>query len=500
MRRRGASATLFSLTVAVVLGVAFSPAATARPPLRPEAISPTSAAGFKFVPDADAYVSAAKPKANYGGTTRLKADSTPTTDTYLRFAGGNLTGQVTRATLWLYAVTGSDAGYTIHAVSDATWKESSITYANAPVISPSPVGSAPAYSSGAWTTVDVTSIVTATGSANLALTTSAANALSLASRESGTKSPVLVIETTVPDVTAPSAPTNLLATATTGSSVSLSWSAATDNVGVAGYGVYRNGTLVASTSQTTDTLSALACETTYTLGVDAHDAAGNRSAQTPLVVTTGACPDTTAPSDPSGLTITSASATAISLSWTPSTDNVAITGYNLFLNGTKVASTSATKYSFDGLSCGTSYSLGVQAYDAAGNRSAQNSIVAATSPCLDTSPPTAPTGLLVTAASSTTISTLWSPSFDNVGVTGYDVFLSGSKIASISLTSYTFGGLTCGTSYTLGVEAHDAACDGGRLDRRLCGSTAALDGRPSDRGRRRHLQFSHKLRTNGQPA
>jgi chitodextrinase len=402
-------------------------------------------------------VSAAKPKANYGSTTRLKADATPTMDTYVRFSGGSFTGQITRATLWMYGVTSSDAGYAVHAVSDTSWNESSITYANAPLISPTTVGSAGGFASGTWTPVDVTSIVSAAGAASLAVTSPATSALNFSSRETGAKSPVLVVETTSPDVSPPTAPTGLAVTATTGSSISLSWNAASDNVAVAGYGVYRNGSLVTSTQQTTQTLSGLACGTSYSVGVDAYDTAGNRSAQATLMVSTAPCPDTISPTDPTGLTVTSASATAISLSWNASTDNVGVPGYNVFLGLTKVASTNNTNYTFTGLTCGTSYNLGVQAYDAAGNRSAQVFVVAATSPCLDSSAPTAPTGLLVSASTATSISAVWNPSFDNVGVSGYDLFVNGSKIGTTPLTNYTFASLTCGTSYTLGVAAYDAA-------------------------------------------
>src|SRR5439155_19345298 len=100
------------------------------------------------------------------------------------------------------------------------------------------------------------------------------------------------------------------------------------------------------------------CGTTYTVGVDAYDAAGNRSSRTPLVAATSACPDTTAPTAPTGLTVTSASATQISLSWSPSTDNVGVTGYNMFLTGTLIDSTAATSFSFTGLLCGMSYTVG----------------------------------------------------------------------------------------------------------------------------------------------
>jgi hypothetical protein len=98
------------------------------------------------------------------------------------------------------------------------------------------------------------------------------------------------------DTTPPSAPANLTATATTQNSVSLSWSASTDNVAVAGYGVYRNGSLVSTTTTTSSTVSGLACATSYTLAVDAYDAAGNRSAKATLTTTTSAC----SPPPPSG--------------------------------------------------------------------------------------------------------------------------------------------------------------------------------------------------------
>jgi chitodextrinase len=94
---------------------------------------------------------------------------------------------------------------------------------------------------------------------------------------------------TVPDQTAPSVPTGLRGAAYWWPTrVVLSWSPSTDNVRVAGYRVYRNGTLVATTSSTTFTDSYLARWTTYRYTVAAYDAAGNRSAQSAtLSVTTG---------------------------------------------------------------------------------------------------------------------------------------------------------------------------------------------------------------------
>src|SRR2546421_104165 len=76
----------------------------------------------------------------------------------------------------------------------------------------------------------------------------------------------------------PSTPTALAASAGQ-VSIALSWNASTDNVGVAGYGVYRGGTSMGSTPTTSFTFTGLTCGTSYALGVDAFDAAGNRSAR-----------------------------------------------------------------------------------------------------------------------------------------------------------------------------------------------------------------------------
>ncbi|MEU2776198.1 carbohydrate binding domain-containing protein, partial [Streptomyces sp. NPDC007162] len=91
------------------------------------------------------------------------------------------------------------------------------------------------------------------------------------------------------DTQAPTAPTNLTSTGKTSSSVSLSWSAATDNVGVTAYDVYRGSTLATSVSGTSATVSGLAASTAYTFTVKARDAAGNVSAASNAVsVTTSA--------------------------------------------------------------------------------------------------------------------------------------------------------------------------------------------------------------------
>ncbi|MCH0570203.1 carbohydrate binding domain-containing protein [Streptomyces sp. MUM 136J] len=91
------------------------------------------------------------------------------------------------------------------------------------------------------------------------------------------------------DTQAPTAPTGLTSTGRTSSSVSLAWNAATDNVGVTGYDVYRGSGKVLSVSGTAATVGGLASSTSYTFTVRARDAAGNTSAASNAVtVTTGA--------------------------------------------------------------------------------------------------------------------------------------------------------------------------------------------------------------------
>jgi chitodextrinase len=191
------------------------------------------------------------------------------------------------------------------------------------------------------------------------------------------------------DATPPTQPTGLTVQTRTATSLSLTWAASSDNVAVAGYGVYLNGTRVQTPSQPGATVTGLTCGSAYTVQVDAYDAAGNRSTRAELPATTSACPDTQPPSVPANLQATSRTATSIVLAWSPSSDSVGVVGYDVYRGGAKVDSTSATTYTFGGLSCGTSYTLAVEARDAAGNRSAASAITASTAAC---PPPSCPTG------------------------------------------------------------------------------------------------------------
>jgi Concanavalin A-like lectin/glucanases superfamily len=87
--------------------------------------------------------------------------------------------------------------------------------------------------------------------------------------------------------------------------------------------------------------------------------------------------DTTAPSAPSGLSA-SAGDSRVTLSWSAASDNVGVSGYDVYRNGVKVGSAADTGYVDSGLTNGTTYSYYVMAYDAAGNKSAASSTVSGT--------------------------------------------------------------------------------------------------------------------------
>ena len=92
-----------------------------------------------------------------------------------------------------------------------------------------------------------------------------------------------------PDTTPPSVPNGLAGTATSGTSVALTWNASTDNVGVASYTVFRNSSPIGTSTTTSFTDTGVSPSTTYSYAVSAKDAAGNTSAwSVPVSVTTPA--------------------------------------------------------------------------------------------------------------------------------------------------------------------------------------------------------------------
>lgn len=262
----------------------------------------------------------------------------------------------------------------------------------------------------------------------------------------------------VADTIAPSAPTGLIATAVTPTSVSLAWSPATDNVGIDHYEVRRNGVAIGTTTSTTTFLDIdVSRNLTLTYTVVAVDAAGNVSAPSnALVVTTPNVADTTPPSVPTNLVATLAG-DDVALSWTASTDNVGVASYVIERDGADVATSTTTSYVDANRPAGATHRYVVYAKDAAGNRSTGSNIVTITIPATpDTQPPTAPTNLKATVAGDD-VTLTWGASSDNIGVASYVVKRNGVDIATVTGLTYVDMDVAAGVTHTYTVHAKDAA-------------------------------------------
>jgi chitodextrinase len=252
-------------------------------------------------------------------------------------------------------------------------------------------------------------------------------------------------------------PGGLAVTASTATSLNVGWTASTDNVGVVGYGVYRDGTSISTSSTTSAALVGLSCGKTYHVEVDAVDAAGNRSARAAVDASTAPCADTTPPSSPGAIQTVAHGATTLAIGWAAATDNVGVASYGVYLNGVSIGSTGQQSWNFAGLNCATSYTVSVDAVDAAGNRSPKSTTLLTTDSCPDSTPPSTPSGLAASNVGQTSATLSWNASSDNVGVADYRLYANSGQVGTTASLNYGFRGLACGTSYALGVAAYDAA-------------------------------------------
>ncbi|GAA3470858.1 carbohydrate-binding protein [Nonomuraea roseola] len=164
--------------------------------------------------------------------------------------------------------------------------------------------------------------------------------------------------------------------------------------------------------------------------------------------------DTTAPSVPGNLRSTGSTSSSIALAWNASTDNVGVTGYNVYRGSTLVTTVTGTTHTDTGLASGTSHTYTVRARDAAGNLSAaSNAVTASTSG--GTGAPGQPGAPSVTGATNSSISLSWGASSGTV--TGYRVYEGSTQRAQVTGASATVSGLGVCTSHTYTVRAYNSA-------------------------------------------
>jgi len=215
---------------------------------------------------------------NFGSSSYLRSDNDPEVESYLRFNLTGIAGQVLSAKLRLYVNEGTGNGPAAYKTS-WTGSESSLTWSNRTAKTSGATDDKGSLSSGNFVEFNVTSLVTGNGLHSFILDTSSSDGVDFSSRETSTVSrrPQLIVTFGV-DTTDPSPPSNLTANALSATQVKLAWSAASDNYGVTGYKVYRDGApLTTIGNQTTYFDNTTTGGTTYDYEVTALDGAGNES-------------------------------------------------------------------------------------------------------------------------------------------------------------------------------------------------------------------------------
>ena len=256
----------------------------------------------------------------------------------------------------------------------------------------------------------------------------------------------------------------------------ITWTASTDNVGVAGYNVYLGESKVniSPVTVTEYALTGLTANTGYTVSVSAVDAAGNESAKSEAASFTTLEAeeekDTEVPGVPTNVSAADVTQTGAKVTWSEATDNVGVAGYNVYVNEAKVNEelVAGTEFALTGLTEATEYTVRVSAVDAAGNESARSE--AATFTTLESEKPapekpSAPTNVKVSEITHTTAIVTWEPAAERAMAPGYNVYLDDKKQNELPIegTEYKLTGLNVGTRYNVAVTVVDV--DGIESDR-----------------------------------
>ena len=249
------------------------------------------------------------------------------------------------------------------------------------------------------------------------------------------------------DTSAPTAPSELKCIHSTATSIVLEWNEGTDNYGVDGYYVYRNGVVVGSTGSTKYIDSGLLPATTYSYYLISYDIERNLSPKSDAIEARTAV-DANAPTTPKNLRISNTSGITI-LTWTGSSDNSKVEGYKIYRNGEAIKFVNGTSYTESSELDDGVYEYYIVAVDDTGNLSQNSETVV-----YDKMPPESPV-LSLSSLTDTSIKLSWYAN-DNIGITGYNLYKNGNRIVSSSASGYIDNDIDSGELYEYYVEAYDA--------------------------------------------
>jgi len=164
--------------------------------------------------------------------------------------------------------------------------------------------------------------------------------------------------------------------------------------------------------------------------------------------------DTEAPTIPTNLVASNPTTFSIDISWSASTDNTAVTSYDVYVNGSLHTNTTTTSITISTLNSNSTYTFAVLAKDIADNSSALSSVISAKT-LQDTTAPSVPKNIIISNETGTSFIVSWDAATDNTAVTSYPIFINGNFLANTSETTYTVTDLTISTAYVVQISAKD---------------------------------------------
>ena len=162
------------------------------------------------------------------------------------------------------------------------------------------------------------------------------------------------------------------------------------------------------------------------------------------------------PTKVTGLTVSEISATSIHIVWEQSSDNVRVTGYEVYRNGEKLVTTGRTEFIDGLLEPNTAYTYQVYAFDESRNYSVASDKINLKT-LADTDSPETPHNVKIKSVTGSSLTLSWSTSKDNVGTEGYIIYCNNEEIARTEECEFKHSSLNENEEYSYMIKAYDKA-------------------------------------------